>query len=104
MNTDGSNLRPIARGIQPQFSGDGQYLSFGQTGGNQSVLVLYDRQSEEMRALVLHGELFHYAWSPDSEYIAAVTRWEDTYELHLIAPQSGDDVLIASAEYIMPIR
>jgi Tol biopolymer transport system component len=104
VESDGSNLRPIARGILPQFSGDGQYLSFVQTGSGQSVLVLYDRQSEEMRALNLHGELFHYAWSPDSAYIAAVTRQEDIYELHLIAPQSGDDVLIASAEYIMPIR
>jgi Tol biopolymer transport system component len=104
VESDGSNLRQIAPGIQPHFSGDGQYLSFVQTGDGQSVLVLYHRQSEEMQSLDLHGELFHYAWSPDSEYMAAVTRWGDIYELHLIAPQSGDDVLIASAKYIIPVR
>jgi Tol biopolymer transport system component len=105
VESDGSNLRQLARGTLPQFSGDGQYLSFLQwIDEDQGALVLYDRRSEEMRSLDLHGWLSDYAWSPDSEYIAAVTQWEDIYELYLIAPQSGNDMLIASAEYIMPVQ
>lgn len=94
---DGSHLRQLATGTHPQFSSDGKYLSFVQRDRNRETLVLYDRQSEEMRAIELLGDLYEYAWSPDAQHIAALVNGKPGTALILIAPQSGEMQTVAVA-------
>lgn len=87
---DGSHLRQIALGVEPQFSADGQYLSFVQNNEDRDVLMLYSRQSEELRPVDLPGRLVNYAWSPNSMYIATAVRRDSISELDLVIPPSGE--------------
>lgn len=86
----------------PEWSPDGQFIAYSGHDFRQEGIYISDAQGQNLRAITETNPFaYRLLWSPDTQRIFYIEHDEQTYHLHELHIESGEDeILFSSEEFI----